>query len=105
MAKLDIGITKIVKQEIPLILVDRYFKDSKIPYITSDNYQGSYDATQQLITHGHKRICLISGSNANELVKDRTNGYIDALKVANIPLAQELIIGDSFSIQNYLIIV
>lgn len=92
--------TKIVKQKIPLILVDRYFANSTIPYITSDNYQGSYDATQQLISNGHTRICLICGNGSSELVKDRTNGYLDALHSAHIPIAKELIIGNSFSIQN-----
>ncbi len=91
---------KIVKQKIPLIFADRYFTDLTIPYITSDNYQGSYDATQELIANGHKRICLISGSSANELAKERTQGYIDALKNANIEVSEELIVGNSFSVQN-----
>lgn len=92
--------TKIAKQKVPLIFVDRYFTDSTIPYITSDNYQGSYDAVQELISKGHKRICLISGSKANELVQERTKGYMDALKNAHIEEFQKLILGDSFSIQN-----
>jgi LacI family transcriptional regulator len=92
--------TKIVKQKVPLIFVDRYFTDSTIPYIASDNYQGSYDARQKLIEKGHKRICLISGSSANEVVQERTQGYIDALKNADIEDSEELILGNSFSIQN-----
>ena len=92
--------TEIVKQKIPLILIDRYFANAAIPYITSDNYQGSYEATQELILNGHKRIALISGSSGNELVKGRTKGYIDALENANIPLEPSLITGNSFSVQN-----
>ena len=92
--------TKIVNQKVPLIFVDRYFTDSTIPYITSDNYQGSYDAAQELIAKGHTRICLISGSSANELVRERTQGYIDALKNADIEVSEELMVGNSFSIQN-----
>ncbi len=92
--------SKIVKQKIPLIFADRYFTDSTIPFITSDNYQGSYDATQELITNGHTRICLISGSSANELVQERTQGYVDALKNANIEVSEELMLGNSFSVQN-----
>lgn len=92
--------TKIVKQKVPLIFVDRYFTDSSIPYISSDNYQGSYNATQELIEKGHKRICLISGSSANELVQERTEGYVNALKNAGIEVSEELMLGNSFSIQN-----
>jgi LacI family transcriptional regulator len=92
--------TTIVKQKIPLIFADRYFTDSTIPYITSDNYQGSYDATQELIANGHTRICLISGSSANELVQERTQGFVDALKNADIEVSEDLMLGNSFSVQN-----
>jgi LacI family transcriptional regulator, galactose operon repressor len=91
---------KIVKQKIPLIFTDRYFTDSTIPYITSDNYQGSYDATQELIANGHRRISLISGSRASELAQERTKGYIDALKNANIKISEELLVGNAFNVQN-----
>ncbi|MEZ4810720.1 MAG: LacI family DNA-binding transcriptional regulator [Allomuricauda sp.] len=92
--------SKIVRQKVPLIFVDRYFTDSTIPYITSDNYQGSYAATQELIEKGHRKICLISGSSANQLVQERTQGYIDALKNADIELTEKQIVGNSFSVQN-----
>jgi len=92
--------TKIVEKKVPLIFIDRYFTESTIPYISSDNYQGSYDAAQELIASGHTRICLISGSSANELVQERTQGYIDALKNAGIEVCDELMVGNSFSIQN-----
>jgi len=91
---------KIVKQKIPLIFADRYFTDSTIPYITSDNYQGSYGATKELIAKGHKRICLISGSSRNELVQERAKGYVDAHENASIEISKDLMIGNAFSIQN-----
>lgn len=91
---------KIKKQKIPLVFIDRYFSDSGIPYMTSENYKGAFNATSELIRNGHRRICLISGSPANELVQERTNGYVDALKQANIGVAKELVVGRAFSVQN-----
>lgn len=91
---------KITKQKIPLVFADRYFSDSDIPYITSDNYKGSYEATSELISKGHRRICLISGSKAKELVKERTKGYIDALKDAAIEVSEELMVGSAFKVEN-----
>ncbi len=92
--------SKIVKQRIPLIFVDRYFTESSIPYITSNNYQGCYDATKHLIKKGHSRIGLICGNNINELVQERTKGYLDAHKDSGVPIFQELTIGNTFSIEN-----
>jgi len=91
---------KIRKQKIPLVFVDRYFSDSGIPYMTSENYKGGFNATRELIRKGHRRICLISGSPLNDLVQERTKGYLDALKQANIEVAEELIVGTAFSVQN-----
>ncbi|UBM59788.1 LacI family transcriptional regulator [Marinilongibacter aquaticus] len=91
---------KIVKQKIPLVFIDRYFPDLSVPFITSDNYQGSFEATQELTRKGHERICLISGNQSNELVKQRRAGYVDALHSAGIAVSEELILGNAFSIEN-----
>ena len=34
---------------MPIVLVDRYFPEIELPYITSDNYQGSFDAVNYLV--------------------------------------------------------
>ena len=65
---------EITNQNIPLIFVDRYSKDSPIPYITSDNYQGAFVATELFIKNGHKKIAIIKGTEIVEPVKERNRG-------------------------------
>lgn len=87
-------------QNIPLVFVDRYFRDSDIPYITSDNFDGAYKATKLLIDNGHTNIALIRGNEQIEPVIERRKGYIKALEDNNIPVKDEFIIGNEFSIKN-----
>jgi len=88
------------KSGIPIVLIDRYFPNIELPYITSDNYQGSYDAVNYLISCGHTRIGCIQGIPNSQTSMDRVHGYRDALQKNAILIDESLIAGDNFSIEN-----
>jgi len=91
----------IIDLDIPLVFVDRYFKDSRVPYISSDNYMGGYQATKHIIEKGHKKIGLIKGNNLIETVNERERGYLGALHEAGIDKQVEFIAENlDFSIEN-----
>lgn len=85
---------------LPMVIIDRYLPDVKLPYITSDNYQGAFDAVNHLISMGHKKIACIQGIRDSQPNKERVKGYIDALKKNNIPVHNSFIIGENFSTEN-----
>jgi LacI family transcriptional regulator len=91
---------EIEKQKIPLLFVDRYFTDSTIPYITSDNFQGSFDAIKLFFDNGHTKIALIKGDETAETVRERTKGYRHALEKNGIPFEEKWVTGNEFSIEN-----
>lgn len=91
---------EITALNIPLIFIDRYFKNNPTPYITSDNYQGGFEATKLLIKNGHKRIALIKGDEIIEPVIERRKGYLNALTEAGITIDNKLILGNEFSTEN-----
>jgi LacI family transcriptional regulator len=85
---------------LPMVLVDRFFPDLALPYVTSDNRAGAREATEYLIANGHRRIACVQGllgSSPNEL---RLSGYREALGQHGIPVDEGLIVGDSFGEQN-----
>ena len=88
------------RQKIPLLFVDRYSNDYSIPYITSDNYQGAFDATELFIKNGHNRIAVIKGNDQVEPVIERIKGYVAALNKSGISIDESLILGNEFSIEN-----
>jgi LacI family transcriptional regulator len=88
------------KSGIPIVLVDRYFPEIELPYITSDNFQGSYDAVNYLISIGHNRIACIQGIQNSQTSIDRVLGYRAAFEKNAISLDENLIVGDNFNIEN-----
>ncbi|MCM1166017.1 MAG: LacI family DNA-binding transcriptional regulator [Lachnospiraceae bacterium] len=64
---------------------------SDILCVTIDNERAGYDATSYLIGKGRRRIGLITTEIRSQSSVDRENGYMRALKDANIPFDPELV--------------
>lgn len=70
---------------IPIVLVDSYINDSYFCKIGIDDELGGYMATKYLISKGHKKIALVTGSIIKDGVTEkRFLGYKRALEEANI---------------------
>ena len=87
------------KRVAPIILVDRYFENSPLPYVVTNNWQGGVDGTNILIRNGHKKISCIQGNLDSMPNKKRTEGYLAALKKAGLEKFQQ-IVGNDFTVQN-----
>ncbi len=72
-------ITDLQQQQIPFILLDRYFPDLQTDYIVLDNYKAAFEATQHLIDCGHKRIGMINYASSLFHLAERSRGYLAAL--------------------------
>jgi len=81
----------------PVVLVDRYFPRLDLPYVTTDNRQGAFEAVTYLIGMGHRRIACIRGLPDSSSGNDREAGYREALTQCGIEVDEELIGGDDFS--------
>jgi LacI family transcriptional regulator len=90
----------IAKRNVPMVLLDRYFPDLDIPFVTSDNYQGALDAVNLLIENGHTRIACIQGLKNTSPNNDRVKGYCDAHIKNELQVDESLIVGDSFGEEN-----
>ncbi len=85
---------------MPLVIVDRYSTELDLPFVTSDNYQGAYDAVNYFISLGHRKIACIQGIKNSSPNKERVLGYLDALKDNGLEPEESMIIGEDFSIEN-----
>ncbi len=85
-------------QKIPIVYVDRKIKGLQAELIQSNNKQVSYEITDYLISMGHKKIGVI-GTKDYSTVRDRIQGYKDALNHAGIAVDESLIV-DSHDLQN-----
>ncbi len=90
---------EINRHTAPVVLIDRYFNSTELPYVCTDNYQGGYEATRYLLNSGHERILCIQGTPHSMPVRERVRGHLDALRSKGLEDGAR-IVGDSFSIQN-----
>ncbi|MHC4122749.1 MAG: LacI family DNA-binding transcriptional regulator [Planctomycetota bacterium] len=91
---------KIQNSGMPIVTVDRYFPNSKLPYVTSNNFQGAFDAVSYLIQNRHRNIACIQGITETMPNKERVKGYQEALNKNNVRPNKALIVGDSFGERN-----
>ena len=80
-----------LKHEIPVVLVDRYIEGTKTHAVLVDNVAGAYRATEYLIKLGHRRIGIIAGRDRITTVRERLQGYLNALRDYEIPCDETLI--------------
>lgn len=89
-----------ISKMIPVVLIDRYFEDTTLPYVCTDNYHGAYTATEHLINKGYKRLLAIQGVRASMPNKERLRGFRQAVEDYKDKGVTEMVAGDSFSMEN-----
>ncbi len=87
------------KEYFPVVLVDRYFKESSLSYVTANNFQGGMIAVRHLISQGHSKIACIQGVVESIPNQKRVNGYKQAMTEAGLE-SNIYVRGNAFSIQN-----
>jgi len=69
-------IKRVLEKNIPVVLLDRPIKDVNCDVVLVDNLNASYNAVEQLIIRGHKRIGIICGSKEIYTAQERLKGYL-----------------------------
>jgi LacI family transcriptional regulator len=82
----------LLKQEIPVVFIDRYFDDLPISYVSTDHYEGAFLMVSHMIASGHKKIACIQGADHVMSNRERVRGYSEAMKGKKLP---EFYIGGS----------
>jgi len=76
---------------IPVVCIVREPQDHSFNYVTINNRQGAFKATDFLIKRGHFRIAHLMGPNALQISQIRFEGYKEALEKNGIPVDSTLV--------------
>lgn len=76
---LEDAILKLKKQQIPVVLFDRFIPTMETSYVISRNRDGAYDATKHLLEMGSSRVGLISLYSNQTQMRGRLDGYMEAM--------------------------
>ena len=85
------------KQNIPLVVMDRHVAGVDVDIVRSDSDEGAYRITNHLLSLGHQKIAILSGSQSVSTSIDRVNGYSRALQDAGLSKSDEKIFWGEFT--------
>ncbi len=82
---LEAELNALIEAGRPVVLFDRTVEGVDTDYVGIDNYRSTAEAVQMLIGQGFKKIGMISLASTQSQMKDRRQGYIDALAEHKLP--------------------
>ncbi len=86
------GICKeIAAEKFPAIVVGDHFEHPSLGFAYADSYPTSKQATQHLLTLGHRRIAFASNQSDDGDHADRFRGYAEAMQENGMELGADLI--------------
>lgn len=77
-------VPRLVRNGVPMVLLDQNPPAKGINSITIDNFQVGYMAARHLIEGGHRRIGHLSGTAIYQSARDRAKGFKQALEDAGL---------------------
>ncbi|MBA4386006.1 MAG: LacI family transcriptional regulator [Anaerolinea sp.] len=78
-------------RELPMVLLDCFVEDHKIPSVVPDEFGGGYTAVKYLLEKGHRRIGFINSGDDIPASSGRLEGYKFALEEYGVPFDPELV--------------
>ena len=79
------------KENVPFVVLDRYFEKVKANTVLINNFQSGFDATQRMIDNGRSRIAIINTNEELHTMSQRVSGYESALEINGSHSNPELI--------------
>ena len=79
-------VTRIVKSNIPIVVIDRAFEHENVSNVVLDNHRAGCMAAEHLLSLGHRRIACITGPLKISLSRERLKGFQSTLSEKGIAL-------------------
>ncbi len=72
-------ISNLQKNDLPVVLFDRYLQNIATDVVVIDNKYSTYNATALLVKNGYKNIAFVTFDNEQVQMRDRKQGYLDCI--------------------------
>lgn len=88
------------RNRLPLVLADRTVPFGSYNSVLIDNRIGAYQATCHLLELGHRKIGCVTGPLNVDSAEKRYNGYIDALRMNDIEVDEDIICHGDYQVES-----
>ncbi len=77
---LEETVANLIKNNVPVVLFDRYIPNLETNYVVLDNFNGAFTATKHLLENpSNKRVGFVSLFSNQTQMRDRLEGYMKAI--------------------------
>ena len=88
---------KNIRQETSVVLIDRIFYETDLPWVTSDNTLAAEITITQLIKLGYRSIAYLGGTPGTYINSVRYQGYQNAFKKNNLEMDKNKVLFKGYS--------
>jgi len=96
----DPGIERLAADGLPFVVVHGRSRKVKVPYVDTDNDQGTALVLGHLIELGHRRIGFVTGNMAEVNSQDRLRGYRAGLRARGIRVDEALVRSGDWTLES-----
>ena len=86
-----------IRRERSIVLIDRVFYETDIPWVTSANERAAEDITNELFGIGYSRIAFLGGTVETYINTMRLSGYRKAFERRGVPVDDRLVLFEGYS--------
>lgn len=86
-----------IRRKRSIVLIDRIFYDSDIPWVTSSNEEAAAEVTSAILRRGHARVAFLGGVPGTYVTTVRFKGYRNALEGHGIPYDDNVVFSEGYS--------
>ena len=91
---------RLFAQDFPLVLFDRFPPGFEGTAVVTDNVEASFEATNHLISLGHKRIAVIAGTKGISTAEERVEGFRRAMYESDLTVRKEYLKRGNFNMKD-----
>ncbi len=84
----ELRVKRLIAMKVPFATYGKSNEDWDFPYVEVDSKRGIQLAVEHLIAKGHERIALISYVKGTRFGDLRTEGFLEAMERANLPVLE-----------------
>lgn len=86
------SISKLVIQNKPVVLMDSYFPEIKVPHVSVDNFNGVVEGMNHLVERGYKNIGFVTVDLDLVQIKQREEAYRHCLSEKGLAVADDKVL-------------
>ncbi|KIC96281.1 LacI family DNA-binding transcriptional regulator [Flavihumibacter solisilvae] len=95
-AGMEEQLSELTSRKRPVVLMDSYFPDTKLPYVLVNNYEGTAAGIKHLIKAGCRNIAFVCNDISLVQMAERRRGFVETMISAKMQVGEDSILATPY---------